>query len=114
MFVNQIAHNGGARTAKGFCPLLQERDVLAFHFQCDGFHAARVFLLWQLVNTGKGLPADRRFGEIILRFSAEEPLRDLKPRLDVLGIEVVEQMLSNAWVQQLICALLPYQCRKLF
>ena len=52
MLVNQIPHNRSLRTAKRLCPFLQERDLFPLHFQSDGFHAAKVFLLWQNVNTG--------------------------------------------------------------
>src|ERR1035438_5381945 len=53
MPVNQTAHDGGLRAAKRFCLLLQKGDMLAFHFQGYGFHAAKVVLLWQQVNTRK-------------------------------------------------------------
>jgi hypothetical protein len=34
--------------------------VLPLHFQGDGFHAAKVFLLWQNVNTGIIVVLDKR------------------------------------------------------
>jgi len=34
--------------------------MLPLHFQGDGFHAAKVFLLWQNVNTGIIVVLDNR------------------------------------------------------
>jgi hypothetical protein len=51
MLVNQIAHDRRLRTAKSFRALLQQRDVLPIHFQCDCFHAGKVLSSWQQVNT---------------------------------------------------------------
>ena len=60
MLVNQIAHDGCLRTTQRLCLFLQERNMLSLHFQCDGFHAAKVFLLWQNVNTGIIVVLDNR------------------------------------------------------
>jgi len=60
MLVNQIAHDRRLGTAKRLRLSLQEGDVLAIHFQRDGFHAAIVFLLWQQVNTGIIVVLDNR------------------------------------------------------
>ncbi len=60
MLVNQITHNRRLGTAKRVGTFLQKRDVLPFHFQCDSFHAATVFLLWQHVNTGIIVVLDNR------------------------------------------------------
>ena len=60
MLVNQIANDGRPRTAQRLCPLLQQHDLLAFHFQCDGFHAGKVFSSWQQVNTGIIVVLDNR------------------------------------------------------
>ena len=60
MPVNQIAHDRRLRTAKSLRLPLQERDVLSLHLQCDGFHAAKVFLLRQQVNTGIIVVLDNR------------------------------------------------------
>jgi hypothetical protein len=53
MLVNQIAHDGRLGTAKRLRLLLQECDLFTFQFQGDSFHVAKVFLLWQKVNTRK-------------------------------------------------------------
>jgi len=60
MLVNQIPHNRSLRTPQRLRLFLQERDVLPLHFQGDGFHAAKVFLLWQNVNTGIIVVLDKR------------------------------------------------------
>ena len=60
MLVNQIPHNRSLRTAQRLRPFLQEHDVLPLHFQGDGFHAAKVFLSWQNVNTGIIVVLDNR------------------------------------------------------
>src|SRR6266487_6727088 len=53
MLVNQIAHDRCLRTAKSLRLFLQESNVSAIHFQRNCFHAPRVFLSWQTVNTEK-------------------------------------------------------------
>ena len=60
MLVNQITHDRRPGTAQRLRLFLQERDVLPLHFQGDGFHAAKVFLLWQNVNTGIIVVLDNR------------------------------------------------------
>lgn len=60
MLVNQIAHDGCLRPPQRLRLFLQERNMLSLHFQCDGFHAVKVFLLWQNVNTGIIVVLDNR------------------------------------------------------
>ncbi len=60
MLVNQIAHDRRLGTAKRLRLSFQEGDMFAIHFKCDCFHAAKVFLLWQQVNTGIIVVLDNR------------------------------------------------------
>jgi hypothetical protein len=45
-------HHRRLGTAQSFRLLFQEGNVLALHFQRNRFHVAKIFLLWQQVNTG--------------------------------------------------------------
>ena len=60
VLINQIPHDSRSRTTQRLRLFLQERDMLPLHFQGDGFHAAKVFLLWQNVNTGIIVVLDNR------------------------------------------------------